>query len=793
VRELVPQVLHYQDGTLDPALCSGETVYDGMVSNLPCYREQETGVHRLESLSAVAMRTEGYGDGQGPPTGPVYESPSSAFFDITDEPGVSVYWGVQAGLQAIERYFGTPIRDLLFERLTAAGSPPPLRAYAEAPDPRAYTQLNPTQMVFGIEDGTREPGFAGTHYVALNVVGHELGHVLAVHAADLMGTKDDDEGAIGESFADIMGELAEEVGLAGGADWLTSNPPLQRRRDLANPLESLPKLQVAGQTIPGAPDVWNHPHWPVYQQVDKPHLPSLVHSRWFYLLAHGGSGTNSSGKPWSVRGVGLREAALFLSTSIFEILPPTPTVPDARNSSVQAVSEACGEFSEARIANHNAWDAVNLFPSPLPLTHGLTVPAHQAMGVAPWPATLFWQAKENDTETAWHVDIGTNPSFDGALATSSIESDTAAGFLAGRIELQLKPATRYYWRVRRADVDPTLKSCWRPVRSFVTSDQVPTPVSPIHGQHHPWKLPFRFARVEGATDYQIEVARDPDFEDLVFPIKTFPADPASAPGDMPPNQLQVELTVPIGQEVLYWRVRSRYVGGSRGAGVMQSAWSQPAGFGTTTPRATLLSPADHYDVYPWPLEFVWDEVRGAIYTLAVDSADAFMVPHHQVFRNLTELRKSVYLRAYWKSHYATYEWSVSLKGPPWGSERRPVTGLARRHRRQRHGRGRGLAESHHRQQGLLRHPVTGDLHLAAGGGGSGLPAGDLRARVPPGPLLPSDGAPRPQPSLRGDAGVPDGGQPGPHLGAVQRTRQHRLRLARHGQDRGGIPERGRSL
>lgn len=107
--------------------------------------------------------------------------------------------------------------------------------------------------------------------------------------------------------------------------------------------------------------------------------------------------------------------------------------------------------------------------------------------------------------------------------------------------------TFYYWAVVPATAGNGGGAASHPVenlpRTFQKRSVPPTLLTPSQGQNVTRQLTFRWTSTEGARDYQIQVATDPSFSDLVDDVETA-ATSYTSEGTYPADT------------VLYWRVRA---------------------------------------------------------------------------------------------------------------------------------------------------------------------------------------------------------------------------------------------
>lgn len=565
-----------------PTTATGQSYYDGLVT-FDAEREDTTNIHRLRSKKVVTLDASAIGVNPDYSLAQEYTSNDGLFpFDKAAE-GVSAHWGVQQSM----KYFETHFKNNCLE---GAESPPNIISYIDPNlrTPPAYFMPGDWYMVFG----TSANLLIQKPYVWLNVVSHEFTHCILYSPLGWWPydrTPGSEAAALSESFSDIFAEIIESE-VKGSSDWISIGH----------------KLDVP---FPGRPDTYHGLAWVASDdlQHDPDHTNSSVHSLWFYLLSMGGTGTSSSGLNYEVDPIPFSETAdRIIYTNFMEKLWSTATYPDARDGSIQTAIELCGDFSGERISTHDAWWAVGLFPEKFD-AYPYISPFHQEMDVEPWPATLRWQAGEQELETAWDLRLSTTPVslpvvWEESLVSQNTDS-LSSGLKVGKKQIVLKPGTTYRWQVRRHTIDPKL-SCWGDVWSFTTAAKKVVLTSPItsqedakndKGKYHPWNLDFSWEALEGASSYTIQVASDPSFEEstLLFPEQTI-------------AETEIELDVKI-DTTLYWRVRPNYAIDDK---VIEGSWAQES-FVTTKPAVELVAPAYGEEVFPWPVHLEWKPVEGA--------------------------------------------------------------------------------------------------------------------------------------------------------------------------------------
>ena len=234
---------------------------------------------------------------------------------------------------------------------------------------------NPNNASFG--GGTMLVGNAGTtstidDYNSLDIIAHEFTHGVTQTSANLVYSKE--SGALNESFSDIFG-VSCEAWLFGvfNNTWLVGHDRLNPSngnslwlRDMSNPNNKNPATALSSpqpDTYGSGPfwvstttptDIGND-NWGV-------HTNSGVQNYMYYLLVNGGSGTNDTGTPFSLIGIGISAARDIAYNTLVFYLTSTSQFADARNAWVHAAADIYGQCSIQAIETGKAWDAVGLAP-----------------------------------------------------------------------------------------------------------------------------------------------------------------------------------------------------------------------------------------------------------------------------------------------------------------------------------------------------------------------------------------------------------------------------------------------
>jgi bacillolysin len=207
------------------------------------------------------------------------------------------------------------------------------------------------EMTYGDGDGTSYKPFT-----SLDVCGHEISHGVTQHSAAL--AYQNESGAMNESFSDIFGTCVEFYAKDTLADWLIGKDFTvsgKGFRDMAGPKNFKQPNTLNGTyyvSTSGTPSSSND-----YNGV---HTNSGILNYWFYLVAHGGSGTNDNSKSYSVTGISLQKAEKIAYRMLSVYLSSTSTFADARHYSLIATTDLYGGCSNEIKQVTNAWYAVGV-------------------------------------------------------------------------------------------------------------------------------------------------------------------------------------------------------------------------------------------------------------------------------------------------------------------------------------------------------------------------------------------------------------------------------------------------
>ena len=234
-----------------------------------------------------------------------------------------------------------------------------------------------------------------TPYTTLDIGGHEITHGLTQYTADL--NYQDESGALNESFSDCFGvAIRQYVQQNPGAsiDYLIGNDNGPAFRSMRTP-------KTYGQ-----PDTYLGQYWYTGTQDDGGvHTNSGVQNHWFYVAAHGETGTNDNGATYNIAGIGIEKVQAITYRSLAIYLTPSSQYADARTYSIQAAQDLYGACSPEVEAVANSWHAVGVGPAFVAeVTSDFNVPVTTACSV---PATIsFADASSNAIYYVWNFGDG---------------------------------------------------------------------------------------------------------------------------------------------------------------------------------------------------------------------------------------------------------------------------------------------------------------------------------------------------------------------------------------------------
>jgi hypothetical protein len=242
----------------------------------------------------------------------------------------------------------------------------------------------------------------------------------------------------------------------------------------------------------------------------------------------------------------------------------------------------------------NTWYLMTVQEGPQPLT-----PPNMSKGV-PFATTLTWEDdKPHDT---YEVQVSDDEDFNSlVINTTGLTSPTHS------INLPTDRNKEYWWRVR-SQYSTTFSSCasdWSTTFTFKTPFAAPILRSPFENREClPLVYEFEWYHIEGALGYEIQVAKDALFTDIVYHNDKV-------------QDLYQEVTLEEGLTTYYWRVR---VNDRNNIG----DWSVVRNFTTTIDRAELKSPENGAIGQNLTNTLMWEETAPtATYMLQVSTTPEF--------------------------------------------------------------------------------------------------------------------------------------------------------------------------
>ncbi len=190
----------------------------------------------------------------------------------------------------------------------------------------------------------------------LDVCGHEITHGVTEYASKL--AYQNESGAMNEGISDIFGTCIEFYGLGSSADWIIGKAITVSGKGIRD--MSAPKNFSQPNTYNGTYYVSTSGTPSASNDYNGVHTNSGVLNYWFYLVAHGGSGTNDNSNSYSVSGIGISEAQSIAYRTAIYYLTSSATFASARISSIQAAIDLYGGCSNEVIQVTNAWYAVGV-------------------------------------------------------------------------------------------------------------------------------------------------------------------------------------------------------------------------------------------------------------------------------------------------------------------------------------------------------------------------------------------------------------------------------------------------
>lgn len=228
----------------------------------------------------------------------------------------------------------------------------------------------------------------------------------------------------------------------------------------------------------------------------------------------------------------------------------------------------------------------------------------------------------------------------------------------------LKNYTKYYWRIR-ATFEDGCKSEWSLAESFTTLQSPPQlriPANnalsqPIIGIELNWNIDEAISYVQKMTaQFDLEMAYDPNFENLVFPRIN------NVTRDIVVNGIysnQYKFALPndwsVGERYntkFYWRIRTHLLN-EISYSYCLSEWSETFIFRTKYETPAQIYPTDEISCIPLDCKFQWGRVNNSSkYRLQVAKNDVFANPEIDLIVSGLEYEAML------KDGFTTYFWRV---------------------------------------------------------------------------------------------------------------------------------------
>ncbi len=313
---------------------TGNSLYDGNVSFLA--DNYSGSSHRLRQTTN-GVETYNLNNGTSYNNASDFTSSSSSFNNSAT--GVQAHWGAES----TQAYFLSK-----HNRDSYNGNGAVLRSYVSYSSNYVNAFWDGSRMTYGDGDGVNYGPL-----VSLDIVGHEITHGVTEYTANLVYSYE--SGALNESFSDIFGEAIENYA-TGSNDW-------QMGTDIGIGGSGA----IRSMNNPNAfndPDTYQGNYWHTASSDNGGvHINSGVQNKWFYILAHGESGTNDNGDAYNVAGIGIDKAAAIAYRNLSVYLSANSNFAAARDGALQAASDLYGAGSAEYNATCSAWAAVGVGPA----------------------------------------------------------------------------------------------------------------------------------------------------------------------------------------------------------------------------------------------------------------------------------------------------------------------------------------------------------------------------------------------------------------------------------------------
>ena len=297
--------------------------------------------------------------------------PSTNFTDVDNNWTAAEFANTFKDNAALDAHWGAEITydfwKVLFNRNSFDNLGSPIKSYVHYRSVETESLFNAfwNGSVMSYGDGS---GTTGSPLTSIDICGHEIGHAICTYTANL--AYQNQSGGINEGYSDIWGACIEQYGRTGSlggaiapAIWSVGEDIAPGGlRSMSNPeLYRDPSTYLGTNWKPTADESTCVPSRTLNDYCGV-HSNSGVLNKWFYILTAGASGTNNAPVPdtYNVTGIGMQKAAEIAYLVERDYLTPNSTYLDARNASIEVVTNLYCPIGPEAIAVTNAWFAVNV-------------------------------------------------------------------------------------------------------------------------------------------------------------------------------------------------------------------------------------------------------------------------------------------------------------------------------------------------------------------------------------------------------------------------------------------------
>ncbi|MCF6240582.1 MAG: M4 family metallopeptidase, partial [Bacteroidales bacterium] len=305
---------------------------------------------------------------------------------------------------------------------------------------------------------------------SIDVLAHEFGHAVCSHSCNLRYGYYE-SAALNEGLSDIWGICVENFSTSNKQTWkmgedITIKQGYNCLRDIQNPKST---SAVEGQH----PDTYHGSYW---DYGNEPHNNSTILSHWFYLLAHGGSGTNDLGHSFNISGIGIDKASDIVYRMETQYLSSNSDYSDASTYAIQAAEDIYGANTIEVYTTTNAWYAVgigNLYydikitGANLVCTSNSTFTLHNR----PSGSTVLWTKSSNLTQVSGNT--GTT-----YTVKASSSSSTGSGWVKASVNGTI--FTKTFWVGKTLPLNLRIKDRSTGMYKYQLCKSEANPVDAVH-------------------------------------------------------------------------------------------------------------------------------------------------------------------------------------------------------------------------------------------------------------------------------------------------------------------------